>query len=119
MYSCNFVYLAKLFLGDMGYKSELCITIKKEDFDNAPRNFLESVEDAQVEVHDQYVLIYFTSVKWSNCFGDVKIIEDYIKDKFNYFLRVGEDWDDVEERITHSSLDHNPIGIHLSRIISW
>jgi hypothetical protein len=99
------------------YRSQVALTITKEDYDDAPPDFHNIISRySDLQVLDDYVIIYWKSVGWYN---DIKN-SNYLKDKFYYFLRVGDNYDDIEEIMNDPFDAHgNALDVYIERTITW
>ena len=94
----------------MGYRSEVSITIKNEDFMGMlpmakafGQELFDEVRDLlsfaqSIRQTDEYTIIYFDWVKWYEDYPDVQFVEWFIGEIPHHFIRVGEDYDDTEIR---------------------
>ena len=91
----------------MGYRSDVAIAIRKEDFellkefDKENKNLMELLEIAEVKESRGVVVIQWDSLKWYLEFPEVQAIAEFIAelseaDKPYRFIRIGEDIDDTE-----------------------
>ena len=91
----------------MGYRSEIAISMRKEDFellkefDKENKNLMELLEMAEVKESRGVVVIKWDSLKWYPEFPEVQAIAEFIAelseaDKPYRFIRIGEDVNDTE-----------------------
>ena len=118
----------------MGYYSDVAVRIEiAEGYDvnkvieNFKENFNNEYEVFDLENHLHYVkrgiVICGYSLKWYDSFGDVqafyKWCEEQEADNENiegiHFVRIGEDLDDIEERVYGELWDY----IHIRRDFEW
>lgn len=91
----------------MGYRSEVSITMKNEDFAGiipfAKSKGLEVLETARsllscadsIRQNNNHTTLHFGWIKWYGC-PEVEFITDYIGDIPHHFIRIGENNDDIE-----------------------
>ena len=98
----------------MGYRSEVAIAMKKSDFEELEaRVKIDNREEVAnlLEANDNFVdrgdiiIIRWDWVKWYEEYTDVRYIEDYLCELNEQghpysFVRVGESYDDIDERIS-------------------
>lgn len=91
----------------MGYRSDIAISMRKEDFellkefDKENRNLVELLGVAEVKESRGAVVIKWDSLKWYPDFPEVQAIEEFLgklsdEDKPYRFIRIGEAIDDTE-----------------------
>lgn len=56
-------------------------------------------ESPFINLKGNFIIIEWNNIKWYDCFPEVKMIMEHLVHKYPdvSFLRVGEEWDDVEE----------------------
>jgi len=108
----------------MGYRSDVALAMRKETF----KAMLSSVKDDRTAVElvsgcEQYengdfILLYYTDVKWYEDFKEVKAINEFIdtldEEQYSYHV-MGEDFEDYKDR---GYLD-TPFEIRLSRSLEF
>ena len=91
----------------MGYRSEVAITMRKDDYDalmwQASDLVKELIKYGEVKDKGNVVILYWDEVKWYEEYDDVAFIMDFLdnlreNDKPFSFIRLGEDPTDIEER---------------------
>ena len=91
----------------MGYRSDVAITMRKEDyellkeFDKENKNLIDLLESATIREKAGAVSLYWEWLKWYDSFSEVEAIEEFLgklsdEDKPYKFIRIGEEWDDIE-----------------------
>lgn len=92
----------------MGYRSDVTITLYKQDFETLVRQASENTNGAldlikyaslyKNEASD-IVTLFWNSVKWYDGYNDVDFIMSFIRsgDVQYHYLRVGEESGDIEE----------------------
>lgn len=96
----------------MGYRSEVAIAMRKEDyellkgFDKENKNLVELLDVAEVKESRGVVVIRWDSLKWYPEFPEVQAIAEFIAelseaDKPYRFIRLGEDVDDTENEYNY------------------
>lgn len=91
----------------MGYRSDIAISMRKEDFellkefDKENQNLVELLEVAEVKESRGAVVVKWDSLKWYPDFPEVQAIEEFLgklsdEDKPYRFIRIGEAVDDTE-----------------------
>ena len=91
----------------MGYRSEVAIAIRKEDyellkeFDKENQNLIELLEIANIKEYNEVICLKWDWLKWYSEFPEVQAIEEFLaklsdEDKPYKFIRIGEDIDDTE-----------------------
>lgn len=95
----------------MGYRSDVALCIKKEDYEvlktNAEAveyNILDSASTIRFDDEDGVVAIFWGCVKWYPEYEDVAVVENFIDELYDAdkpftFIRIGEERDDIEERM--------------------
>ena len=80
-------------------------------------------ENPFVSSQADFIVIEWNNIKWYDCFPEVKMIMEHLVHKYPdaSFLRIGEEWDDVEEinneffwvdtSIGYDSYNYTPINI--------
>lgn len=97
----------------MGYYSDVAIAMRKKDLqqmmDEALKlddakwtyNFIEEgLLNAPIWNDEEYTLLYWSDIKWYDTKGEVSFIKHFlnsIHDDHYDFLRLGEEYDDVED----------------------
>lgn len=95
----------------MGYRSDVAIALKREDWIRLRREVVENGHLASQEQfdnflpnvgeRDDFVVLYGTYIKWYEDYYDyVTFICRFLEGVEHQFLRVGEECGDVEERNT-------------------
>ena len=94
--------------GEMGYRSDVTITLYKQDFETLVRQASENTNGAvdlikyaslyKNEASD-IITLFWNSVKWYDDYNDVDFIMSFIRsgDVKYHYLRVGEESGDIEE----------------------
>ena len=94
--------------GEMAYRSDVTITLYKQDFETLVRQASENANGAldlikyaslyKNEASD-IVTLFWNSVKWYDGYNDVDFIMSFIRsgDVQYHYLRVGEESGDIEE----------------------
>jgi len=110
----------------MGYRSEVCIALDASATDSLnaflevlPGNSLkELLNDADETNHSEdTVKYYWHHIKWYEGYPGIDEMEtllSHLPDEAYGFVRIGEDYQDIEERGLAYEFD-----IHVSRSISW
>ena len=91
----------------MGYRSEVAISMRKEDFellkefDKENKNLMELLEVAEIKKSWGVVVVKWDSLKWYPEFLEIQAIEEFLgklsdEDKPYKFIRIGEYADDTE-----------------------
>ncbi len=87
----------------MGYKSEVAITLKNDDFDTLVKKAKNEHEDAyglikmaSVYKTEKFTTLHFDFVKWYADYEDVRFIETFMRSVPYVFNRVGDDCNDIE-----------------------
>lgn len=92
----------------MGYRSDVIITLYKQDFETLVRQASENTNGAldlikyaslyKNEASD-IITLFWNSVKWYDGYNDVGFIMSFIRsgDVQYHYLRVGEEYGDIEE----------------------
>ena len=97
----------------MGYYSDVAIAMRKKDLqqmldearnlpddNNWTYDFIqEGIANAPIWEDEDYALITWADIKWYDTKGEVSFIKDFlnhIEDEHYDYLRIGEDYDDVE-----------------------
>ena len=106
----------------MGYYSDVALSMYKKDYnkmvelnkENEDFNDLIRIANKRTYTGDEDVVtLYWESVKWHTAFPEIGTIEDYLRilveqDRPYNFIRIGEDWDDVEYNYHYSdTVDSN------------
>ena len=104
----------RIIVSGSGYK-ELCEYVKRESLKYANNdydyNLLNHTDNMWEKNNGDQVMIGWSYIKWyTPIYDDVNIIENglnYLKEKgFSYrFSRIGEDYDDIEEKYSDGGLD--------------
>lgn len=96
----------------MGYRSDVRIAIKAEDYEELLgrlpdlaeniRDFIKDIDES-VLIHNEVMVFGWNSVKWYPGYPDVDFIEDFIteiEDKGHPYkmIIIGEEPDDIETR---------------------
>lgn len=95
----------------MGYRSDVALCIKKEDYEELKEKLaglkweetiLDEASTIRFDNDAGIVLISWNCIKWRTIFEDVATIEKFLsklygEDKPFSFIRIGEDYDDIEE----------------------
>ena len=93
----------------MGYKSDVSIVIRNEDFavllHVAKSRGEEVLKNAQtllswtrsIRQSEAYTTLYFEWVEWQGYYPEVQFIRDYIMDIPHSFISIGENNSDIEE----------------------
>ena len=88
----------------MGYRSEVALTLKKEDGlelirqakENEPVRNLMSC--ANIIDQNEFITFHWISVKWYGSFEGVRFITRFYQNLEKYsFKRIGDDYNDIEE----------------------
>lgn len=88
----------------MGYRSEVALTLKKEDGlelirqakENEPVRNLMSC--ANIIDQNEFITFHWKWVKWYGSFEEVRFITRFYQNLEKYsFKRIGEDYNDIEE----------------------
>lgn len=88
----------------MGYRSEVALTLKKEDGlelirqakENEPVRNLMSC--ANIIDQNEFITFHWKWVKWYGSFEEVRFITCFYQNLEKYsFKRIGEDYNDIEE----------------------
>lgn len=94
----------------MGYRSEVALALKNETFKQMIHTMSDEVAPeillgAKRIFAEGWVLIKWDSVKWYDSYEDVRAVVSFMdkldsedKESEYCFLRIGEEWDDTEER---------------------
>ena len=90
----------------MGYRSEVAIAMKKEDAKEFLENYVKGtkLEGGEVVKELPHVtVITFSDIKWNTWYPEVAEAESFLDkleetEKYYEFVRIGEDFDDVEIR---------------------
>jgi hypothetical protein len=91
----------------MGYRSEVAIAMRKEDyellkeFDKENKNLIELLEMADKKEYNGAISLKWEWLKWYPEFSEVQAIEEFLcklsdEDKPYKFIRIGEEYDDIE-----------------------
>lgn len=95
----------------MGYRSDVALCIKKEDFEvlkektkTTECNILDDASTIRFDDEDDVVAIFWSYVKWYPEYEDVVVVENFIDELYDAdkpftFIRIGEERDDIEERM--------------------
>lgn len=88
----------------MGYRSEVALTLKKEDGlelirqakENEPvRNFMSC---ANIIDQNEFITFHWISVMWDGSYEGVRFITRFYQNLEKYsFKRIGDDYNDIEE----------------------
>ena len=109
----------------MGYRSQVAIAMKKED----AKEFLEKyvkgtdLEGGEVVKELPHVtVITFDDIKWNTWYPNVAEAESFLneleeKEKYYEFVRIGEDYDDVEFRAFQPKDNENDFVLGVRREI--
>lgn len=110
----------------MGYRSDVRIILKTEDYKNMLEEVKKEDEDAYYKLkntdvfeyrqNEEYIYIGWNSIKWYDFEGFASYyIETKMKQLKEYwFARIGEDYEDIEE-VYNLSLDYKDDGIYIIR----
>ncbi len=87
----------------MGYRSEVAIALDNEYVDEFRDIIKEHNMESVFTEHDQKSFMVFKtdSIKWNTNYPEIEAIESFfniVLDEDYGFLRVGEDFDDIEEQ---------------------
>ena len=112
----------------MGYRSQVAIAMKKED----AKIFLEDfVKDTDLEGGEvvkelpHVTVITFDDIKWDTWYPDVAGAESFLdelekREKYYEFVRIGEDYSDVEFRAFQPKDNENDFVLGVKReIVIW
>lgn len=87
----------------MGYRSEVALTIKNEDFENLiarakneNTGAYELIQNARLFKNEKYTTIYWGSIKWYDGYEHIDFITDFYDEIPHVFNRIGDDVDDNE-----------------------
>ena len=88
----------------MGYRSDVALTIKNEEFNVLTakakienQDAYDLIKYAEIRQNKNYTTLSWECVKWYESYDDVSYIEQFMNSGIAYsFKRVGEDYDDVE-----------------------
>lgn len=106
----------------MGYRSEVCIKFSEQAADVLTtackmnkhlKELVESADQGSIEDH----FLYFEYSKWYDSYPEVEAIESILTelDEYDYgFIRIGEEYEDVEERGEPWEYD-----LSVQRSLSW
>lgn len=95
----------------MGYRSDVALCIKKEDFEVLKEktkateyDILDSASTIRFDDEDGVVAIFWGYIKWYPEYEDVAVVENFIDELYDAdkpftFIRIGEERDDIEERM--------------------
>lgn len=83
----------------MGYRSDVAISVKKNDWNSAPSDVINNLTSwGEVDVMKDEVHIDISSIKWYMSYDEIKSICHWLNSLDVYhFLRVGEESGDIEE----------------------
>lgn len=111
----------------MGYRSDVAIGMKRKYYDellekaknifdeNLKKNALFLLENSSgsgvgVTIHKktcdncEYIILSYTWVKWYDTYDAIEWLEENIPEQYA-FIRIGEDYDDIEVRYKTGSKD--------------
>lgn len=92
----------------MGYRSEVGLALLEEDYNKLlelakplierfGENTILSDKPTRIEKYGEfYIYLHWDYLKWYQSFDEVDLIENFIKDHPHSFLRIGEDYDDIQ-----------------------
>lgn len=92
----------------MGYRSEVGLALLQEDYDKLfelAKPLIKRFGESTILIDkpsfckrngEKYVYFHWDAVKWYQGYDDVDLIENFIKDHPHSFLRIGEDYDDIQ-----------------------
>lgn len=107
----------------MGYRSDVALAMKEERFKELIKTMddktaAEFVSGADFKEREEWVLVYFSDVKWYDDYPEVKAVNNFISDldeeDYSYHI-LGEDQDDYIQRGTYD----NPFEIRLTRSLDY
>ena len=92
----------------MGYRSEVGLALLEEDY-----NKLLKLAEPFIKLYgenailsdkpsyftrdgEKYIYFHWDAIKWYLTYDEVRLITDFLKDHPHSFLRIGEDYDDIE-----------------------
>jgi len=87
----------------MGYRSEVSLTIKNEDFHTLVEKSqkensgaYETIKGAKIFRKERYTTLYWDWYKWYGSYPEIAFIESFMFDIPHVFHRLGEDDTDYE-----------------------
>ena len=96
----------------MGYRSEISLTIRNEDFIELVNRAKEECEEtlttikySEIYQNEKYTTIYWGSIKWHFDYPDVAFIESFMRTIPHGFHRLGEDSDDYDHTYKYGDND--------------
>lgn len=99
----------------MGYRSNVSIVLKKDDFERlaglsaqCDYDYIASADTLETFVrHDgqAWVHLGWVDVKWYVDFSEVRLIQDFLADVPHEFLRSGDELEDVEHENSTDECD--------------
>lgn len=112
----------------MGYRSDIAIAMRKEDFellkefDKENQNLVELLEVAKVKESRGVVVIQWDSLKWYPYFPEVQAIEEFLgelsdEDKPYRFIRIGEDTADTEVEYNYGDEEYGDVAYRINDAI--
>lgn len=112
----------------MGYRSDIAISMRKEDFellkefDKENQNLVELLEVAEVKESRGVVVIQWDSLKWYPYFPEVQAIEEFLgnlsdEDKPYRFIRIGEDTADTEIEYNYGDEEYGDVAYRINDAI--
>ncbi len=94
----------------MGYRSDVAICLKKEDYEELARR-AEELEDNIIAIADlvyfdeknEVAIIRWGCIKWYNGYPEVDLVEKFLNEldeqgKPFHYINIGEELTDIEER---------------------
>lgn len=90
----------------MGYRSEVAITMYTKDY-NKMINRAQQLKDNSIyqtitsaekwnTTDKKVTILKFKSIKWYSEYKDIQWIEHFIQKINSYFIRIGEEYQDIE-----------------------
>ena len=112
----------------MGYRSDIAIAMRKEDFellkefDKENQNLVELLEVAEVKESRGVVVIKWDSLKWYPYFPEVQAINEFLgklsdEDKPYRFIRIGEDTADTEVEYNYGDEEYGDVAYRINGAI--
>ena len=109
----------------MGYRSQVAIAMKKEDAKEFLENYVKGTDLEGAEVVKELphvIVITFDDIKWDPWYPDVAEAESFLdeleeKEKYYEFVRIGENYSDVEFRVFQPKDNENDFVLGVKREI--
>ena len=88
----------------MGYRSNVALIIKTDVYNSIKNSIGDSDElkyslfkEACITQNEIYTILHWDDIKYYSNFEDVQFIENIRNNNDSYFVRIGEEYSDIEE----------------------